>query len=99
HDPLGRPITARWLRSDDATRAFVELAEASGLSRVAPNERNPIEATTLGTGEVLCAVIDGGVTEVTIGIGGSATTDGGAGILRAMGVRMVEDVNGEWTVD
>jgi glycerate kinase len=88
HDPLGRPLTARWLRSTDGTRAAVELAEASGLSRLPRDEpRNPIEATTEGTGEILRAVLDAGVRHVMIGIGGSATTDGGAGLLRGLGAR------------
>ena len=62
------------MRSADGTRAVVEMAEASGLSRVVPAERDPIGATSIGTGEVLRAVLDAGVLEVTLGIGGSATT-------------------------
>jgi glycerate kinase len=89
HDPLGRPLTARWLRSTDGTRAAVELAEASGLSRLPRDEpRNPVAATTEGTGEILRAVLDAGVSHVMIGIGGSATTDGGAGLLRGLGARL-----------
>jgi glycerate 2-kinase len=81
HDPLGRPIDARWLLSEDGTRAIVEMAEASGLSRVAAAERDPIGATSIGTGELLGAAIDAGANHVTLGIGGSATTDGGRGLL------------------
>ncbi|MEA2674561.1 MAG: glycerate 2-kinase [Chloroflexota bacterium] len=84
-DPIGRPVMARWLRSTDGRRAVVELAEASGLSRLAPPERDPIGASTHGTGEVLSAVLDAGITSITLGIGGSATSDGGAGLLRALG--------------
>jgi len=84
-DPIGRPVDARWLRSTDGTHAVVELAEASGLSRLAAAERDPVGATTLGTGEVLRAVVDDGIRSITLGIGGSATSDGGAGILRALG--------------
>ena len=84
-DPIGRPLEARWLRSADGARAVVELAEASGLSRVAAAERDPVGASTRGTGEVLRAVLDEGIRAITLGIGGSATTDGGAGILRALG--------------
>lgn len=84
-DPIGRPMRARWLRSSSADRAVVEMAEASGLSRLTPAERDPRGATTDGTGEVLRAVIDAGLRQVTLGIGGSATTDGGTGILRALG--------------
>ena len=86
HDALGRPLTARWLRSLDGERAAVELAEASGLSRLPADEpRAPLAATTEGTGEILRAVLDAGVRHVVMGVGGSATTDGGAG-LRAVGV-------------
>jgi glycerate kinase len=85
-DPLGRPVEARWLISLDGTRGVVELAEASGLSRLAPAERDPLAASTAGTGDVLRAALDAGVRRMTLGIGGSATSDGGAGILRALGV-------------
>jgi glycerate kinase len=85
HDPLGRPITARWLLSEDGSRAVIEMAEASGLSRVAPGERNAIAATSIGTGEAIRAALDAGVRSITLGIGGSATTDGGAGLLRGLG--------------
>jgi glycerate kinase len=85
--PIGVEVTAIWLRSDDGSRAYVELAEASGLSRVSSTLRSPMTATTRGTGEVLCAVVDAGIHEITLGIGGSATTDGGRGILEALGAR------------
>ena len=90
-DPLGRPITARWLRSKDGTRAVIEMAQASGLSLVAPEERDPIGATSLGTGELLRAVVEAGIRQVTLGIGGSATTDGGTGLLRALGATISDD--------
>jgi glycerate kinase len=87
HDPLGRPLTARWLLSADGRRAAVEMAEASGLSRLPEGEpRNPLAATTTGTGEILKAVLDAGVRHVLLGVGGSATTDGGSGLLGALGV-------------
>lgn len=85
-DPLRRPVTARWLAREDGEAAVVELAEASGLSRVPPDKRDPMRATTQGTGQVLRAVLDAGIRRIDIGIGGSATTDGGAGILRELGV-------------
>jgi glycerate kinase len=84
-DPIGRPVQARWLRSIHGRRAVVELAEASGLSRLSTSERDPMGASTLGTGQVLAAVLDEGIRTITLGIGGSATTDGGSGILRALG--------------
>jgi glycerate kinase len=81
HDPLRRLTDARWLLSEDGRRAVVEMAEASGLSRVAPVDRDPIAATSVGTGELVGAAIDAGAEHVTLGIGGSATTDGGRGLL------------------
>ena len=87
HDPLGRPLTARWLLSEDGARAAVELAEASGLSLLPNGEpRSPLAASTEGTGEVLEAVLNAGVRHIVLGVGGSATTDGGAGLLHALGV-------------
>ena len=91
HDPLGRPITARWLRSDDGTRAVVEMAEGSGLSRLAPVERDAVAASSIGTGELVCAALDAGVRHITLGIGGSATTDGGAGLLAGLGADIDRD--------
>jgi glycerate kinase len=83
-DPLGRPISARWLRSANGSHAVIEMAEASGLSRLTPAERDPIGATSIGTGELLATAVDQGVTRITLGIGGSATTDGGRGLLEAL---------------
>ena len=89
-DPLGRPISAFWLESEDGGEAVVELALASGLSRVAPGERNPLVASTFGTGQLLVDVLDSGIRRATLGLGGSATTDGGSGILRALGARFLD---------
>jgi glycerate 2-kinase len=88
HDPLGREIEACWLVSADGTRAVVELAAASGLSRLAAGEQDPVSASTFGTGEVLRAVLDAGIRRIDLGVGGSATTDGGLGILAALGLGM-----------
>ncbi len=87
-DPLMRPIDARFLRAGE--RAVVELAAASGLSRVAPEERDALTATTFGTGQVLAAAVGLGCRRVVIGLGGSATTDGGAGLLTALGARFLD---------
>ena len=84
-DPLGRPVRARWLRSTDGARAFVEMAEASGLSRVAPTERDPMRASTYGTGQLILEALEAGVRHVVLGIGGSATSDGGLGLIAAFG--------------
>lgn len=91
HDPLGRPIEARWLRSMDGGHAVIEMAAASGLSRVAPGERDALAADSVGTGETIRAALDAGVTSIVLGIGGSATTDGGAGLLRGLGADVDRD--------
>jgi glycerate kinase len=90
-DPIGRPIEAPWLQSTDGSRGVVELAAASGLSRLTAAERDPLGASTAGTGQVVAAAIDAGVRQITLGIGGSATNDGGAGILAALGTRIGGD--------
>ena len=84
-DPLGRLIRARWLLAADGKRAVIEMAEASGLSRVAHADRDAIAASSIGTGDAIRAALDAGVTSIVLGIGGSATTDGGAGLLRGLG--------------
>ena len=98
-DPIGRTISARWLRSNDGARAVIELAAASGLSRLRPDELDPLGATTRGTGELVRAALDAGVRDVTLGIGGSATNDGGAGILRALGAVIGDPAADRVTVD
>ena len=92
-DPLGRPIRARWLRRDDGRAAVVEMAEASGLSLVAAPERDAARATSEGTGDMLRAVLDEGIRDIALGIGGSATTDGGAGLLRSLGAAVSDDLS------
>jgi len=87
-DPLGRELSARFLRQGDL--AIVEMAEASGLSRVGAAERDPMAASTFGTGLILAAAIGLGVREVVLGLGGSATTDGGSGLLTALGARFLD---------
>ena len=84
-DPLGRRIQARWLFDERDRRAVLEMAEASGLSRVAPLERDAVAASSSGTGELLRAALDAGARTLILGIGGSATTDGGAGLLQGLG--------------
>jgi glycerate kinase len=85
-DPLGRPIDAAWLLSGDGATAVIEMAEASGLSRVAPGERDPVGATSRGTGDLIIAALDAGARQLMVGIGGSATTDGGRGLLEGLGL-------------
>lgn len=90
-DPLGRDIEARWLRSDDGRRAALEMAAASGLSRLTADERDAVAATSVGTGDLIRAALDAGVSSIVLGIGGSATTDGGAGLLRGLGAATDRD--------
>ncbi len=90
-NPLGRPIQARWLRSTSGNRAVIEMAEASGLSRVSAAERDAVAASSVGTGEALRAAIEAGVDSIVLGIGGSATTDGGAGLLSGLGANADRD--------
>jgi glycerate kinase len=83
-DPLGRPVEARWLVLDDGT-AVVEAAEAIGLGRVAVADRDPLRASSRGLGELLFAAIDEGADALIVGLGGTATVDGGAGMLELFG--------------
>jgi glycerate 2-kinase len=80
-------ILAAWLRSTNGDRAVIELARASGLSLLKPGGRSLIRRTTFGTGQLLSAAIDAGIRRITLGIGGSATNDGGSGLLQALGAR------------
>src|SRR4051812_34313654 len=84
HDPLGRPIRAAFALVEDGGTAIVETAAASGLELVAEGDRDPLAASTTGTGEVIAAAVDAGAQVVLVGIGGSATTDGGAGAVAAI---------------
>jgi glycerate kinase len=92
-DPIGREIQGAWLerRGPGAVEAVVELATASGLSRLRPEERDPLGASTRGTGELILAAIEAGARSITLGIGGSATNDGGRGVVEALGGREVAD--------
>ena len=92
-DPLGRQIEAAYAIVNGTT-AVVSLAAASGLTLLAPEERNPLVATTFGTGELILDAIARGCRRIIVGLGGSATTDGGAGMLRALGYRFY-DAEGE----
>jgi glycerate kinase len=84
HDPLGRTIRAGFGLLEDGGTAVVEMAEASGLALVAEGERNPWAASTGGTGELIAAAVDAGAEVVLVAVGGSATTDGGAGAIEAI---------------
>jgi glycerate kinase len=83
-DPLGRPITASFARLGDGAAALVEVAAASGLYLVAPEERDAEAASSAGTGDLVAAAIDAGSSHVLVAAGGSATTDGGVGAIEAI---------------
>jgi len=89
--PTGQLVGTSWARS--GPRAVIELADVSGLARLVDGRLAPMDASSRGTGEVVAAAIDAGCTEVVLGIGGSACTDGGAGLVRALGARLL-DVDG-----
>jgi len=92
--PLGGPVVARlgWV---DATTAVVEMAEAAGLRLLPVGGLDALSASTYGVGQLLLAALGGGATRIVVGVGGSATTDGGAGLLTALGVRLLNASGGE----
>ncbi|MFG0515717.1 glycerate 2-kinase [Kluyvera intermedia] len=91
--PLGDTVEAQWGISGDGSTAFIEMAAASGLALVPPELRNPLITTSYGTGELILQALESGVKKIIIGIGGSATNDGGAGMVQALGAKL-GDANG-----
>ncbi|MGI6173177.1 MAG: glycerate kinase [Christensenellales bacterium] len=85
HDALMRPIQAKWVLLRDGETAVIEMAACAGLPQIAPEERDPMAATTYGVGEILLSAMDRGAKRILLGLGGSATTDGGCGMARALG--------------
>ena len=91
--PLGEKVNACWGMSGDGGTAFIEMAAASGLALVPPTRRNPLVTTSRGTGELILCALDKGARNIIIGIGGSSTNDGGAGMMQALGAKLT-DANG-----
>lgn len=89
--PLGATVSARWGMLGDGKTAIIEMASASGLHHVPTERRNPMLTTSYGTGELILAALDHGVEHIILGIGGSATNDGGAGMLQALGVALLDE--------
>lgn len=87
--PLGEPVNAFYGLSGDMRCAYIEMAAASGLESVPPTRRNPLLTTSWGTGELIRHALDAGVSQIIIGIGGSATNDGGAGMAQALGAKLL----------
>jgi len=87
HDPIGREIEARYAWIEDGNLAVMEMSEAAGMRRLSENERDPVRATTFGVGEIILDAANRGANEIIVGLGGSATNDGGFGMARALGFR------------
>lgn len=98
-DPFGRPVNARYAmvkpHGETVESAVIELAQASGLPLLSRSERNPCAASTRGTGELIADAYSRGCRSFIIGLGGSATNDGGTGLLRALGVRFLDNEGNE----
>ncbi|MGA8892690.1 MAG: glycerate kinase, partial [Anaeromyxobacteraceae bacterium] len=88
--PLGEPVLARWGVLGDDRSAVIEMAAASGLPLVPAARRDPRTTSTYGTGELVRAALDAGFRRLVLGIGGSATNDGGTGMARALGARFLD---------
>lgn len=93
-DPLLRPIKAHYARLKDG-RTLMEMASASGLTLLEPGERNPLETSSYGTGQMIKHALDMGSRDISIAIGGSATNDGGTGAIRALGARFLDSLGNE----
>ena len=95
HDPLGRPITAEYGLLPDGS-AVIETAAASGLTLLKPEERDALHASTFGTGELIRHALEHRVKKIILGLGGSATTDGGAGLAGALGISFLDKEGRNW---
>lgn len=89
-DPLGRPVQAQWAWFPNKKVAIIEMAEASGLQLLSPNERNPMITSSYGTGQLILKALEKGAEMIILTIGGSATNDAGAGMLEALGLRLLD---------
>ena len=87
--PLGETVAAQWGVMGDGETAVIEMALASGLALIPDHRRDPLTATTYGTGQLMAAALDAGYTRIIVGLGGSATNDGGTGMAAALGVRFL----------
>ena len=88
--PMGEPVPACFGLLGDGETAVIEMARASGIELVPADQRNPLISTTAGTGELILSALDHGIKRMIVGIGGSATNDGGAGMMQALGVRLLD---------
>ena len=88
-DPLGRAITSSWGALGDGQTAMIEMSRASGLALLQQQERNPKITSTFGTGQLILEALNNGFSKLIIGIGGSATNDGGAGMAQSLGIKLL----------
>jgi glycerate kinase len=88
-DPIGKPTSAQWALLDNGKTALIEIAAASGLDLIIHGNRNPALTTSFGTGELILEAMNMGVQKILLGLGGSATNDGGAGIFQALGGKLL----------
>lgn len=93
-DPLGRHVNARFGYLKESETAVIEMAEASGIHLLKEDQKDPLHASSFGTGELMVAALNHGAKQIVLGLGGSATIDGGAGILQALGAELLNK-NGE----
>ena len=93
--PMGSIISAKWGMLGNSKTAVIEIAEACGLHLVQANKRNPMAASSFGVGQLVIAAMDKGAKKIIIGLGGSATNDGGYGFLRAIGVQFLDSEGNE----
>lgn len=98
HDALGREIKARYAWVDKSKSAVMEMSETGGMRRLKPNEMNPERATTFGVGEMILDAAKRGTEQIIVGLGGSATNDGGFGMARALGFRFFNNSDAIETV-
>jgi glycerate kinase len=97
HDALGRPLDARYAWLPETQFAAVEMSATAGLAQLLPDERNPLKASTFGVGEMLLAASARSAREIILGLGGSATNDGGFGLARCLGLRFLAKDDRELT--
>lgn len=90
HDPFGRPIDCRYALIENRKLAVIEMSEAAGMRRITESERNPLRATTFGVGQLILDAARRGAGNIIVGLGGSATNDGGFGLARAFGFRFFD---------
>ena len=93
--PIGKAVTAEWGALGDGKTATIEMARTSGLALLSLDDRDPLRATTYGLGEVIREALDKGFRSFIVGIGGSATNDGGAGMAQALGVRLLDEIGND----